>query len=225
LKPLDGLTFGYAQINRVRKPFKTMTTQKLLTYSVPAIGPEQQRTGLATTKQPAADFATIETPDGHYNRGNALAVAGNYEQAIAAYEITLNAEPEHEEALQNKAIVEQLLEQENQESAEQDSGENENSESQQNSEDESEQQDENSDQQDQESQEGNQDQQQQEQQSEAPDEQEASESNSEQNTPSDTTNEEFEEQQALEQWLRRIDDDPGELLRRKFRYQYRQRQA
>lgn len=172
----------------------------------------------------AADFATIETPDGHYNRGNALAVAGNYEQAIAAYEITLNAEPEHEEALQNKAIVEQLLEQENQESAEQDSGENENSESQQNSEDESEQQDENSDQQDQESQEGNQDQQQQEQQSEAPDEQEASESNSEQNTPSDTTNEEFEEQQALEQWLRRIDDDPGELLRRKFRYQYRQRQ-
>ena len=172
----------------------------------------------------AADFATIETPDGHYNRGNALAVAGNYEQAIAAYEITLNAEPEHEEALQNKAIVEQLLEQENQESTEQDSGENENSESQQNSEDESEQQDENSDQQDQESQEGNQDQQQQEQQSEAPDEQEASESNSEQNTPSDTTNEEFEEQQALEQWLRRIDDDPGELLRRKFRYQYRQRQ-
>ena len=33
-----------------------------------------------------------------------------------------------------------------------------------------------------------------------------------------------EEQQSLEQWLRRIEDDPGELLRRKFRYQYRQRQ-
>ena len=55
-------------------------------------------------------------------------------------------------------------------------------------------------------------------------EQEGSESNSEQNTPSETTNEEFEEQQSLEQWLRRIEDDPGELLRRKFRYQYRQRQ-
>lgn len=171
-----------------------------------------------------ADFATIETPDGNYNRGNALAIAGNYEQAIAAYNITLDAEPEHNDALQNKAIVEQLLEQENQENAEQEAGENEDSESQQNSEDESEQQDESSDEQDQESQEGNQDQQQQEQQSEAPEEQEASESNSEQNTPSDTTNEEFEEQQALEQWLRRIDDDPGELLRRKFRYQYRQRQ-
>jgi Ca-activated chloride channel family protein len=34
-----------------------------------------------------------------------------------------------------------------------------------------------------------------------------------------------EEQQALEQWLRRIPDDPGGLLRRKFLYQYRQRAA
>ena len=27
--------------------------------------------------------------------------------------------------------------------------------------------------------------------------------------------------QATEQWLRRIPDDPGGLLRKKFRYQYR----
>lgn len=33
-----------------------------------------------------------------------------------------------------------------------------------------------------------------------------------------------EKQQALEQWLRRVPDDPGGLLRRKFRYQY-QRQG
>ncbi len=32
-----------------------------------------------------------------------------------------------------------------------------------------------------------------------------------------------EEQLAAEQWLRRIPDDPGGLLRRKFRYQYRRR--
>jgi len=37
----------------------------------------------------------------------------------------------------------------------------------------------------------------------------------------DTTS--TEEQQATEQWLRRIPDDPGGLLRRKFLYQYRQR--
>jgi len=34
-----------------------------------------------------------------------------------------------------------------------------------------------------------------------------------------------EERQAAEQWLRRIPDDPGGLLRRKFLYQYRQRAA
>ena len=32
-----------------------------------------------------------------------------------------------------------------------------------------------------------------------------------------------EEQQASEQWLRRIPDDPSGLLRRKFKYQYQQR--
>ncbi|MGD2056221.1 MAG: hypothetical protein PVJ15_05390, partial [Gammaproteobacteria bacterium] len=32
-----------------------------------------------------------------------------------------------------------------------------------------------------------------------------------------------EEQQAAEHWLRRIPDDPGGLLRRKFLYQYSQR--
>lgn len=32
-----------------------------------------------------------------------------------------------------------------------------------------------------------------------------------------------EQQAAMEQWLRRIPDDPGGLLRRKFRYQYSQR--
>ena len=29
-----------------------------------------------------------------------------------------------------------------------------------------------------------------------------------------------EQEQAMEQWLRRIPNDPGGLLRRKFRYQY-----
>ncbi|HWK53848.1 MAG TPA: hypothetical protein VNR18_05715, partial [Hyphomicrobiales bacterium] len=32
-----------------------------------------------------------------------------------------------------------------------------------------------------------------------------------------------EEQQAMEQWLMRIPDDPGELLRNKFQYQTQQR--
>jgi len=171
-----------------------------------------------------AAFSASDTPDGHYNRGNALALAGNYAEAIAAYDIAISLEPEHSDAISNKTIIEQLLEEQESEQGENQEGENQENQSEQNSQNESEEQNENSENQDQESQEGNEDQQQNEQQNEAPEEQESSESNSEQNTPSQSSNEEFEEQQALEQWLRRIEDDPGELLRRKFRYQYRQRQ-
>lgn len=172
-----------------------------------------------------ASFSTENTADSNYNRGNALAHSGNFAEAIAAYDLALSIDPDHADALHNKEIVEQLLEQEQSENGEEQDGEQSQDESAESSESESEQQDEQSEQEDQESQEGNQDQEQQEQQQNAPpEEQEGSESNSEQNTPSETSNEEFEEQQALEQWLRRIEDDPGELLRRKFRYQYRQRQ-
>mgnify|MGYP000853752969 CR=1 FL=1 len=34
-----------------------------------------------------------------------------------------------------------------------------------------------------------------------------------------------EEERASQQWLQRIPDDPGGLLRRKFLYQYRQREG
>lgn len=171
-----------------------------------------------------AAFSALDTPDGHYNRGNALALSGNYAEAIAAYELTLAMDPEHADAIHNKAIVEQLLQQQQSEQGESQEGENQNEQSEQNSDQQSEQDQENSEQQDQQSQEGDQNQQQDQQQNESPEDQEDSESNSEQNTPSQNSNEEFEERQSLEQWLRRIEDDPGELLQRKFRYQYRQRQ-
>lgn len=46
---------------------------------------------------------------------------------------------------------------------------------------------------------------------------------SKQPLPADADTRQSEEQQAMEQWLRRVPDDPGGLLRRKFRYQYTQR--
>ena len=171
-----------------------------------------------------ASFSTTDTADGHYNRGNALALAGNLPEAIAAYDVAISRDPEHADAIYNKEIVERLLEEQESEQGENQEGENQENQSEQNSQSESQEQNQDSENQDQESQEGNEEQQQNEQQHEAPEEQESSESNSEQNTPSESSNEEFEDQQALEQWLRRIEDDPGELLRRKFRYQYRQRQ-
>lgn len=170
-----------------------------------------------------AAFSADNTPDGNYNRGNALALTGNYMEAIAAYDATLAVQPDHADAIHNKEIVTQLLQQEQQEAGENE-GDPSDQEQNQSGEQEQEQQ-ENEQQQDQQSQEGNQEQQQQEQQNQQPPEdQEQSESNSEQNTPSENSNEQFEEQQSVEQWLRRIEDDPGELLQRKFRFQYRQRQ-
>jgi len=171
-----------------------------------------------------AAFSSDMTADGHYNRGNALALTGNFAESIAAYTRALELDSAHEDAEFNKAIVEQLLQE--QEAAEGESeGDMSDQQQQQSGSDQEQESEENNDQEQQESQEGNQDQQQQEQQQQAPpEEQEGSESNSEQNTPSQDSNEEFEEQQSLEQWLRRIEDDPGELLQRKFRYQYRQRQ-
>lgn len=171
-----------------------------------------------------AAFSADPSADGNYNRGNALAVSGNYEEAIAAYAAAITLDPNHDDAIANKEIIEQLLEQQEAEEGENQEGDSQENQSEQNSESESDEQQENSEQQDQESQEGDEQQQEEQQQNQPPEEQESSESNSEQNTPSESSNEEFEEQQALEQWLRRIEDDPGELLRRKFRYQYRQRQ-
>ena len=169
-------------------------------------------------------FSGTDSADGHYNRGNALALAGNLPEAIAAYDVAISRDPEHSDAIYNKEIVERLLEEQESEEGENQEGDNQENQSEQNSQSESQEQNQNSENQDQESQEGNEEQQQSEQQNEAPEEQESSESDSEQNTPSESSNEEFEDQQALEQWLRRIEDDPGELLRRKFRFQYRQRQ-
>ncbi|PKH00393.1 VWA domain-containing protein [Paraglaciecola sp. MB-3u-78] len=77
--------------------------------------------------------------DATYNVGNALAQLGEIDQAIAAYDKVLKQQPEHEEALANKALLERLKEQQEQEQQDQ-SGEQ--SEDQENGEQDGEQQDE-----------------------------------------------------------------------------------
>jgi Ca-activated chloride channel family protein len=49
-----------------------------------------------------------------YNRGNALAQLGQLQNAIEAYDKVLRLDPEHQDAARNKAIVEALLEQQEQ---------------------------------------------------------------------------------------------------------------
>ena len=65
---------------------------------------------LAQDYQAAAElFADIDTPEAHYNRGNALALAGLLEQALLAYQQALDLAPEMQAAHYNKSLIERSL--------------------------------------------------------------------------------------------------------------------
>jgi len=157
----------------------------------------------------------LDTADTHYNRGNALAHAGNLDGALAAYDRALELEPDMLDAIYNRNIVEQMKQQqeEEQQGDQGESGESEESEEQQEGEESEEQQ---------EGEEG--------EQGESSDEQESEQqenSDAQQQEQQADLAEEWSEEdaQAMEQWLRRIPDDPGGLLRRKFRNQHQRRGA
>jgi Ca-activated chloride channel family protein len=180
----------------------------------------------------AQRFAEGNDAHAHYNRGNALAKSGELEAALDAYEQALERQPDLRPALTNKALVESLLKQKaNPPAAEpdkaaseeprtspqesppgaaaqpSDSGETKTAEQQQAS-----------------------------ASAEHPstppkpgsNEVPGSELGDEQHTtpPMRPANDSIdgEQQQALEQWLRQIPDDPAELLRRKFWYEQQQNQ-
>ena len=163
-----------------------------------------------------SDFAEDSSARGLYNQGNALARLGRYPEAIERYEQVLQENPQQQEAAFNKALLEKLMEQQNQqEQAEQ------------------EQQNQHQQQQSQESQSGDSDEQQEQDQQESEEQEseqqpEESEQQSDEETPEQSETEEDsaqrdEKQEALEQWLRRVPDDPGGLLRRKFQHETKQR--
>ena len=58
----------------------------------------------------AAAFAGGDTADDHYNRGNGLARAGDLRGALDAYREALARDPGHEDAEHNRTIVESLIE-------------------------------------------------------------------------------------------------------------------
>ena len=177
-------------------------------------------------------FAQSNDAYAHYNRGNALAKSGELEAAIDAYEQALEAQPDLEPALKNKALVETLLQEQSQAAPEQpaDNGDDETSQPGQTAQPGASGQ----------SATGG------EPSAEGPGEAASgdaqaggtgqaggnevpgSELGVEQTTtpplrPSDTSLD-GERRQALEQWLQEIPDNPGELLRRKFWYEQQQHQ-
>ena len=59
--------------------------------------------------QAAKLYEHDKTPNGHYNRGNALALAGDLAEAKKAYEKALQIQPDFKEAKENLAIINNLL--------------------------------------------------------------------------------------------------------------------
>jgi Ca-activated chloride channel family protein len=196
----------------------------------------------------AAGFGELDDSESLYNLGNALAKMGEFEAAIAAYDEVIDADPDNEDALYNRDLLQDMLEQQ-QDSQSGDQGNQENASDSgggaQQSEGASQ-----SDQAGQEGEAGDPGAEGEQGESSVRDEeaasqedleamqqeleraaQEAQQQAAEAQEQQGVTQEEAEamrraqeQQQAMEQWLRRIPDDPGGLLRRKFRYQY-QRQG
>ena len=60
-------------------------------------------------KEAAAALETLDSSRDHYNRGNALAQLGAYEQALEAYDQALATEPQFADARFNRDLVKRLL--------------------------------------------------------------------------------------------------------------------
>jgi Ca-activated chloride channel family protein len=196
----------------------------------------------------AAGFANREDVDNLYNLGNALARLGELETAIDAYDQVLEAEPEMEDALYNRDLLKDLLEQSqdsqggeqgNQENASESGGGAQESEGQSQSDQsgeegssgdpgaEGEQGESSVRDQENASQEDLQAMQEELERAAQEAQQQSGEAQEQQGTSqadAQAMRRAQEQRQAMEQWLRRIPNDPGGLLRRKFRYQY-QRQG
>jgi len=243
-------------------------------------------------KQAANTMAATDTADGWYNRANALARAGQLQEAIAAFDQALKRQPYHADAAFNRNIVQKMLEQK-QDKQKQDKsnqskqGKNDKQNQHKQEEGQSKQDKQNQDKSDQQQGKPDSDKQQQGREQQATDKQgqkdgnaQAAEKSTEQqqadNKPSQQTPQQkqsddkmdqsgqeadgkqarmnkaeqpatttgqqaaaehsdqpqpaaqatdaksMEDDAARRQWLRRIPDDPGGLLRRKFQYQYQQ---
>lgn len=169
-----------------------------------------------------AGFQSNPGTTSRYNEANSLARLGDYEGAIERYNQVLAVQPDHEDALFNKDLVERLQQekqdaQQEQEQNQQSQANNDSSESEQSDQQEQQEQSE----QQQESDQSEQQQQQDESQSDEENDQEGSEQQMAQ--AEDDENARDEKQEALEQWLRRVPDDPGGLLRRKFSHETKER--
>jgi Ca-activated chloride channel family protein len=185
-------------------------------------------------KAAAKQFSQGDSADDFYNLGNSLARAGDLDGAINAYDQALKIHPDMDDAIANRQLVEQLKQQQqnqdqNGEPQDQDQDQDQNGESQnqEQQQGESQQQPEddqqNSEQQQNTGEEEESANQEQEEQSKAQSNQEQSQEEPSEEEQSEEDLLKEQQQMELQQWLRRVPDDPGGLLKQKFRYQSQQR--
>ena len=163
-------------------------------------------------------FRKNKTSDGFYNQGNALARIGQYEDSIASYQQALISKPNDPDTLFNKALVEKLLE-EKQQSNDQDGQNQQDEQSDSSNDSQNSSADEQQEQNEEENQSGDENKSQEEQRQED----KSSEQGTEPQQEEDDESTRDEKKQALAQWLRRVPDDPGGLIRRKFQHETKQR--
>lgn len=161
--------------------------------------------------QLAADiFAKSNTIDANYNLGNALAKLGKYSEAITAYNKVLAIDKNNKDAKYNKELIEKLLQQQKSENntahnPKQKPADNEKSQDKDKQKKDSAQQ-------------NKQPQDQKKQKTTQP-------KKFNRQNKQDTKNKDGSNNQMQEQWLKLIPDDPGGLLREKFKRDYLRRRG
>ena len=201
----------------------------------------------------AEQFAKKDNTRANFNRGNALAFAGRLQDAIDSYEKVLSVNPQHKDAKFNKKLVEDLLKKQNksqqnkEQQGQQKNQQDQSSESTENQQKSGTEQDKNKsaekkdsgeqqhdEEQGKNNQKGKEDlnegskKDQNKNQSEVDKNENKSSDSPEQkniasNSNPDLSPEDRSKQQKLEQWLRKIPDDPGRLLRNKMKREYQRR--
>ena len=217
-------------------------------------------------EQAATLYQSFKNEDAYYNQGNALAQMGKYEQAIRAYDKSLSFNPNNQDALHNRKVLEELLKKEkkkedkqdqdkqnqdkqdqdkqdqdkqNQDKQNQDKQNQDKRDQDKRDQDKQNQDKQNQDKQDQDKQDQDkqnqdkqnqdkQDQDKQDQDKQNQDKQDQDKQNEKKDKPdtdgAQSSSAQREKQRAKEQWLRLIPDDPGGLLREKFRRDHLRRQ-
>ncbi len=204
-------------------------------------------------QQAIDQFSKQDNPRANFNRGNALAFAGRLQDALKAYQQVLSDDPQHQDAQFNKELIEELLkkqqkkqqqnkqnkqdkkkqQQQRDSSGNQDQSAGDPEQKPEAEKNESDKQ-QSKDSQDKMNEQKNEDEKDKRNQEDEKDEfadkqnnQKSADQSKQQNIAanenSDLTPEERSRQQNMEQWLRKIPDDPGRLLRNKMKREYQRR--